>query len=419
MVEFLYNLVYFILFGFYKIFLMFHPEIKRFHQSREEGKRRIQEFLNLNKGEKKIWLHASSAGELEQALALNQFIKKKHPDIVILITVYSLSIKSLDKIPSEGSAYLPLDLWWQWNLKNLDFLAFITFTWDVFPNLLKNLRKKGCKTFLCSGAISKNSYKIKIPFLFRFLYNNFDGIGLVDEENYKNFTKVLHSKSIQITGDSRYDYIQYKLKHIAIENSVQKKLKLLKEILILGSTYRTCEKEILPYLNLFIKKFPEVKILIFPHKVEANRFKELQQKLHQHHLKFLLFSDKNFFEDYKKFPIIIVDQLGFLAYAYFYSKICYVGGGFHHRVHNTAEPAFCGSIPFTGPRIDSSPIAVQLSSKELLFSCSSGKEIVEKIIDLYGNTQLLNSKREEIKKYIKAQTGATKKFYQVFLKEVL
>jgi 3-deoxy-D-manno-octulosonic-acid transferase len=212
---FLYNLILIVLYPFFLISTLFNKKLKEFYLTRKEGKKRIQEFIQKYKNQKAIWLHASSVGELDQALAIFRILKSKHSNIPILITVFSLSVKNLDKIPSEGKAYLPIDFFWQWQFLQDNFVLFITFTWDVYPNLLRILKKKNCHNFLCSAAIEEDSYRVKWSFLFRSFYKNFDGIGVVDEYNYNNFIK-LFNKNLKITGDSRYDsmYINRKPKNI-------------------------------------------------------------------------------------------------------------------------------------------------------------------------------------------------------------
>jgi 3-deoxy-D-manno-octulosonic-acid transferase len=406
----------------YPIFLLltfFHSNLKKFYQTRKEGYKRIQDFLNYYQDKKKIWLHASSAGELEQALGIYRILKSKHPDIPILMTVFSLSVKNIDSLPSEGKAYLPIDFFWQWNFKNSNFICFITFTWDTFPNLLKKLKKEGCKNFLCSAAIEANSYRIKYSYFFRFFYKDFDGIGVVDKENLYNFKKV-YNKTIYITGDSRYDTIYYKLNHQTLTKENKEKLKFAKDIIIFASTYKECDRQLFPYLKELLINAPKNKIWIFPHFVEKERIKEVVEYLKEYDIKdFLFYSDKNFKKKYPKYSIIIVDQLGILAYAYQYSKICYVGGAFHHRVHNTAEPAFCGCIPFTGPKIFSSPVAILLWKNQLLKKYNTGKEIIFKMIEMIKNKQSLNLQCKKIKKLIHLQLGGSLKFYLYFLSDIL
>lgn len=416
---FFYNMIILLFYPLFFIFSFLNSNFRNFYLSRKEGEKKIKAFLEQYNNKKKIWLHASSAGELEQALALFRLIKQKFPKIPVLITVYSLSVKNLEALPSEGKAYMPVDFFWQWNFLKQDFIFFITFTWDIFPNLLSKLNKCNTKNFLCSAALSKNSWKLKFPIFFRFLYKNLDGVGVVDEEQYNLFTKLINQDKISITGDTRYEYIDYKLKNFKIPDHKKEKLMLAEEIFILGSTYTQCEKQILPYLKILLETLPNIKIWIFPHKVEQQRIEEIKNRLKTFEYDFLLFSDKDFKKKYKNFSIIIVDELGVLAFAYSFARVCYVGGGFHHRIHNTAEPAFCGAIPITGPKIDSSPIALQLKKQKLLFVCKSGKEIIEKVIDLYKDPNTLKIKSKEIKTYIQNQLGASLKFYDIFLKKLL
>jgi 3-deoxy-D-manno-octulosonic-acid transferase len=416
---FLYNLILIVLYPFFLISTLFNKKLKEFYLTRKEGKKRIQEFIQNYKNQKAIWLHASSVGELDQALAIFRILKSKHSNIPILITVFSLSVKNLDKIPSEGKAYLPIDFFWQWQFIQDNFVLFITFTWDVYPNLLRILKKKNCHNFLCSAAIEEDSYRVKWSFLFRSFYKNFDGIGVVDEYNYNNFIK-LFNKNLKITGDSRYDSIVYKLENQKISEEDKKKLECAKDIIILASTYKECDKQLYPYLKNLIVKFPKRKIWIFPHHINEERLKETTEYLKRYNIKnVLFFSDKEFINKYNQYNIIIVDKLGILAYAYRFSKICYVGGAFHHRVHNTGEPAACGSIPFTGPNIFSSPVAILLWKNQLLFRFSNGKDLIQNMTSLLKNQEQLNFKSERIKELLWNQTGSSKKFYEEFLENLL
>jgi 3-deoxy-D-manno-octulosonic-acid transferase len=139
---FLYNLILIVLYPFFLISTLFNKKLKEFYLTRKEGKKRIQEFIQNYKNQKAIWLHASSVGELDQALAIFRILKSKHSNIPILITVFSLSVKNLDKIPSEGKAYLPIDFFLAMAIFTDNFVLFITFTWDVYPKSIKNFKKK-------------------------------------------------------------------------------------------------------------------------------------------------------------------------------------------------------------------------------------------------------------------------------------
>ncbi len=416
---FLYNLILIILYPFLLISTLFNKKLKEFYLTRKEGKKSIQQFVKNYKNQKAIWLHASSVGELDQALSIFRLLKSKHPNVPVLITVFSLSVKNLDKIPSEGKAYLPVDLFWQWNFIKDNFVIFITFTWDIYPNLLRILKKRNCNNFLCSAAIEDDSYRVKWSFLFRSFYKNFDGIGVVDEYNYNNFIK-LFNKNLKITGDTRYDSIIYKLKNQKIFEEDKKKLECAKDIIILASTYKECDNQIYPYLENFIAEFPKCKIWIFPHHINEDRLKETTENLKKYNINnVLFFSNKDFINIYNQYKIIIVDKLGILAYAYQFSKICYVGGAFHHRVHNTGEPAACGSIPFTGPNIFSSPVAILLWKNQLLYKFSNGKDLMSSMISLLKNQEQLNFKSDRIKKLLLSQTGSSEKFYDEFLENLL
>ncbi len=270
-----------------------------------------------------------------------------------------------------------------------------------------------------SAAISSDSYRIKKNYIFKFFYQNFDKIGVVDEENYKNFLKLVEKEKLYITGDSRYDSIFYKLENLKLDKEVQRKINLARQIVILASTYQHCDLEIYPHLHKILNHHPFVKIWIFPHHINQERILQTSTLLKKYNLEFLIFSDPQFIEKYSSYKIILVDVLGILAFAYQKSRICYVGGGFHHRIHNTGEPAACGCLPVTGPRIDSSPTAMLLYKNSLLKRCETGLEIINHIDELLKNKNQLNFLSRKIKELMQKQKGASKIFYNTFLKNLL
>lgn len=434
-----YSLLLFIAMPIYCMAQLFSKQARRFATTRKEGKAKIQEFLSSEVGtsELRFWLHASSVGELDQALAVARSLRKsrKYKNSKILITAFSLSIKKLPTLPEANlSCYLPLDYWSTWskifksqnrnNTKNAkdrkftDFskLVFITFTWDVYPNLLFYLKKVKAKSFLCSAALSEDSWRLRYSFWLQPVYNLFDGIGVVDQPNKTRFLELLNDQNrIQVTGDSRYDTVFYKLENSKLTNANLKSISNKKSAFILASTYKACDQQLFPELPTWLKTYPNRDLWIFPHHIDEHRLKECEASLANYGIQSCRFSE---LIDRPKSRVVVVDQLGLLAHCYSKAIYCYVGGGFHHRVHNTAEPAALGTVVLTGPKIDTSPIAVQLEEIGGLFRKYSGKEIFETIDQLEQNKKRLALLSKTNRNYLKSQLGSSDRFLK-FIESML
>jgi 3-deoxy-D-manno-octulosonic-acid transferase len=404
----LYSILLILLLPAWALACLFSKKARQFAKTRREGKRSICEALQHNGP--LFWLHGSSAGELDQALAIAREIRRRKLQGKILITVFSLSVKRLPVNDADFTAYLPIDFpWsWRWIQKRAFPLTFITFTWDVYPNLLHRIRRSGGSAFLCSAALPEDSWRIRYRRWLRRIYEDFNGIGAVDEPNRSRFLKLLPDESrVCITGDTRYDTIFYRIEHSPLLPEDRERLTIARPLFILASTYAACDEQLMPHLPQWLEKYPDLDLWIFPHHVDEHRLAECERSLKRQKIDFKRYSEG-------PARVVLVDRLGILARAYEKARYCYVGGGFHHRVHNTAEPAALGVPVLTGPRIEASPIALQLEAEGTLFRRSSGAELFSIIDELERNSHQRLLLSQKSRNYMLSQRGASAVFLDTF-----
>ena len=419
----LYNILITFLWPFYRTLILYSPKIAEFYNQRVLSLNQLHDFLNsIPEDLRPLWLHASSVGEMDQALGVIRAVKKHHKNQIIILSVFSMSVKNLSHPEIDFMFRLPLDFFFTWPgiIKKMRPAAFGTMTWDVFPNLLYHLNRQKIPSFLCSAAIKKTSSRLRFPLLqmYRPVYRKFTGIGAADEENLKSL-KMLYDqeRSMSATGDSRYDTILYKINNSKLNPVDQKKLSSLKKnILILASTYIADDEAIYPRLNGILEKRPDWTVLVFPHHVDKKRIKETEQIAEKYNIQTKRYSSLS---TLSKHRVLIVDKLGVLALAYKFGAIAYVGGAFHHRIHNTSEAAAWGLPVLTGPRIASSPAALALQSEEALISCETGKLLSSEFEKLMDSAALRKKIGSSGKKLVQKQTGSSEIFYRTFLKGLL
>lgn len=425
----LYNAILLILWPVYFLCSLVLPRVREFRRSR----RTLGDVSGLNpQGLPLLWLHAASVGEMDQALAVAREFRSVHPNVRIALSVFSLSVKKLEHPDVDVMFRLPLDFSWSWAslVRALNPGAFVTFTWDVFPNLMSHLKKNQIPAFLSCAALAADSNRLRFPLrsLLRPVYRKLTGIGVVDEANLERFQILARPESpgkaqsglkhglpgwprILITGDSRYDAIFHKIEHAKLSDEIEQKLKSVSRTWILASTYAACDEVILPRLKSILDDYRDLNVLIFPHLVDSKRIQDIESKLRDQRLSYVRFSDPN------TARIRIVDQLGVLALAYRYAAFAYVGGGFHHRIHNTGEPAAFGLPILTGPRIETSPVALLLEEKGALFRISSDTIVDRVRIWMENDAQRIESGKRG-QQALASERGSAKKFATAFLNEV-
>lgn len=429
-----YNIVLILLWPVYRLVGLFHPKVRRFIRSRYEGYRMIREYARWHANDPDngpIWLHGSSVGELDQALAVLREIKVRYPRQRVIVSVFSQSVRLRPLEDADLMFYLPIDFFWNWRTltRLLKPRAFVTMTWDVFPNLLFHLKRRNIPAYLCSAALSPKSWRMTLwaRVLQRSTYNRFTGIGAVNEANQALFRRLVSRRfagRVQVTGDTRYDTILYKIRNAYPGSDDRRQLDHIKSLKgplwILASTYQADDEHIFAGLPDLLRDHPRYQILIFPHKIDSERLQQVQKNLEMVGLESELFSHAVFKRRRKSGEkaasrILIVDRMGILALAYRYSSFCYVGGGFHHRIHNTAEPAALGRPVLTGPRISTSPIALELAEQGPLVRCEDGHQVIDQARNWMDNDKERRKLGQQAEEYLKSREGGASKFFDTFL----
>lgn len=123
----------------FKIFILICETNKRRIEKRNRSLRQI--FSKSADGKFVIWLHAASVGELDQAKALTETIRKKYKNVFIIQSVFSSSVKesSFQDPLADVYFYLPLDRAHAYDQIFSHFQPKVLFVmaWDTWPNLLK------------------------------------------------------------------------------------------------------------------------------------------------------------------------------------------------------------------------------------------------------------------------------------------
>ncbi|MDF3819467.1 glycosyltransferase N-terminal domain-containing protein [Leptospira sp. 96542] len=427
MIFVIYNFIIIILYSIIRMISFFPGPIRREFLKREKSLNTVLQ-TKINPNKEVIWLHSASVGELDQAKAIATVLKKKNPNIFILQSVFSSSVKEnhLNDPVLDLSFFLPFDLPFVYDsiFFNLRPKKLIILAWDTWPNLLRSANKWHTPSYLVCASLNKNSTRNKgfAALLTKKSFSYLAGIYPSHSVLEKEFLPFLSKQTdFAVLGDSRFDSVTLKLETKEPPKSftdfINKQFESIRKNppVIFGSTYPVCESYLLEYLtNHPTNDF----FWIFPHKWDEDRIRPVMEKISEFGTvsKFSLLKDKDTLEVLPKF--LFFDEIGILAFAYRYGKIAYVGGGFHNRIHNTIEPAALGLPILTGPKISNAPEAIVMNELGGIFINKTKNDFVNNLDILLKNENTKKKMGEINRNFVVENKGASEKIYlRVFLND--
>src|SRR4029450_2792157 len=131
--------------------------------------------LNLD-GEPSIWVHAVSVGEVLAARALLRALKARYPGLRLFLSTTTIAGQQMARgmREADGVFYFPFDFAFVVR-RVLDVVhprLFVMVESEIWPNLLRECRRRGVKTAIVNGRISARSYpryRLARPFFRRVL----------------------------------------------------------------------------------------------------------------------------------------------------------------------------------------------------------------------------------------------------------
>src|SRR5436309_12134784 len=163
--------------------------------------------------EESIWIHAVSVGEALTARALAADLKARYPRLRLFVSTTTIAgqqvaRRSLQHV--DAVFYFPFD-WTFIVRRTLDLVKprlFIMMETEIWPNLLRECRKRGVKSVVINGRISSRSYpryRLIRPF-FRRVLADVDRFCMQSEESARRLIDLGADPSrVSVTGSLKFD----------------------------------------------------------------------------------------------------------------------------------------------------------------------------------------------------------------------
>ncbi|WP_067144808.1 3-deoxy-D-manno-octulosonic acid transferase [Pseudotamlana agarivorans] len=358
----------------------------------------------LNPSDKTLWFHCASLGEYEQGLPVFQALRQHYSEHKIVLSFFSPSGYEIRKNSpiADVVVYLPIDTKAHakrfLNLVNPELTIFVKY--DIWPNYLKELKKRQGKAILISAAFRENQPYFKYYgkplrdalFAFEHIFTqNESSQTLLHSINYRNTT---------VTGDTRYDRVYNQL---SIDNTLDfiNTFKDNKLCVVAGSTWPEGEAMLINFINNHGDK--DIKFIIAPHNIKSDQINYIQKQIKA---PTVLYSNKQH-SNLVHAKVFIVDTIGILTKIYNYADIAYVGGGLGHTgLHNTLEPAVFGIPIIIGNHYDKFPEAKALIENGGMFSIATQIQFDTILTELVENPKKRHATGLLNEAFIKKNKGA-------------
>jgi len=327
---------------------------------------RMPDHLRARPGEKRsvVWFHSCSVGETLSLEPLTRALRRRLPDARFLFstvtrTGHEIAVRSFGE---ENVFYFPVDFAFVIR-RVLDWIKpslIVIIDTEIWPNLLRQARKRGIPVALANGRISPGSfryYRLARTALRR-VFQNYAALMMQSEEDARRIAEIgAPPEIISVPGNMKFDrgFSQKEpgeeLRRDLAENFIRDSGAEGSPLIVAGSTHPG-EENILFEVLRRLRRMPNLaktRILVAPRHPE--RFNEAAETAIA--AGFAVKRRSRPDEENKSAPVLLLDTLGELSEIYCFADIVFVGGTLiRHGGHSILEPAAFSKAIVVGPSME-------------------------------------------------------------------
>ncbi|MEI8133654.1 MAG: glycosyltransferase N-terminal domain-containing protein [bacterium] len=384
--------------------------------------RPTKKHSTIDSTRKRVLIHVSSFGELEQAKPVIAALKQNYPAIHIHLTFFSPSgyENSINKYSDvDFISYLPFDFPKQVNqfldITKPDLILFARY--DLWHNFVRIARERKIPMVLFSATFGGVSKRM-LPFvrsLYKKAYSNMSAILTSNEKDYISLRRFLDdSPNVRAAGDTRVDQVLARRKITELDLVQLLPEELLRsltsegaQVIVAGSTWDSDEKVIILALIKSLQQHPNTFLVIAPHEPTETHVNNLLESFGSQAISLSSCGQ------YKDQHVIIVDSVGKLFEIYQYATFAYIGGGFGAGVHNVLEPAAWGAPSIVGPNHRRSHEINHLVENGGVKEIRNSVQLLDALHMWLDEREFLDQASKKVTDYIQSSKGATEEIMKV------
>jgi 3-deoxy-D-manno-octulosonic-acid transferase len=343
-----------------------------------------------------IWVHAVSVGELLSARPLISELRRRYPSLRLFVSTTTLSGQQLAKrsnMDVDGVFYFPFD----WTLTVRRTLTvvrprlFVMVENEIWPNLLRECRRRAVKTMIVNGRISYRSfprYRLVRPF-FRRVLGDIDRLCVQGDETARRLIDLgADAARITVTGSLKFDALDTVIVPGRGPGRVLRFFRISPNrlVLVAGSTQRGEDEAVIRAFNRVRSTPGGANALLVIAARHPERFGEVERLCRQEGLSTIRRSDLPIDAE-PRADAVVLDTIGELAPLYQIATAVFVGGSLVPAGgHNLLEPAAYGKPIVVGPHMENfTEIIEAFLANDAAIQVSSARELEQTIVSLMGD----------------------------------
>jgi 3-deoxy-D-manno-octulosonic-acid transferase len=360
----------------------------KYLQTFRERMGRLPVYLNVD-GDRSIWIHAVSVGEVLAARPLVAALRERLPSHRIFLsttttTGNAVARKSIRGI--DGLLYAPFDFPHpvRYALEVLNPSVLVLVETELWPNLIHEAKRRGTRVALVNGRISPRSFPRYHRFrrLLRPVLGEMDAFLMQGEPHAECIRQLgASAERVQVTGNLKFDAVE--------PGRLPERLARLlaggedkRPLWIAGSTVEGEEPLVLSAFHRVRERVPRARLLIAPRHPE--RFAAVPGMVEAAGFRCLRRSGLDP-QAWHGDEVMVLDTLGELAQVYALASVVFVGGSLVPAGgHNILEPAVAGRPVIVGPHMENfQEIADEFRAEQAIVQVASTEELGSQVAALF------------------------------------
>jgi 3-deoxy-D-manno-octulosonic-acid transferase len=340
---------------------------------------RLPVYLNLD-GDRSIWIHAVSVGEVLAARPLVPALRERFPGHRLFLSTTTLtghevakkSVRGLD-----GLFFAPFDFPHAVRraLEVVNPSLLVLVETELWPNLIHEASRRGARVALVNGRVSPRSFP-RYRRVRRFLSGMLTEVDLflMQGEPHAERIRAMAAppERVKVTGNLKFDAVE-------AGRPPERTVRLLhggspRPLWVAGSTMPGEEELVLRAFHRVRERVPHARLLLAPRHPE--RFGLVPSLIEAAGFRCLRRSalDPASWSDGE---VLLLDTLGELAHVYSLASVVFVGGSLvASGGHNILEPAVAGKPIVVGPHMENfQEIADTFRAESALVQVGSADEL--------------------------------------------
>jgi 3-deoxy-D-manno-octulosonic-acid transferase len=372
---------------------------------------RLPVYLNVD-GDRSIWVHAVSVGEVNAIRPLIPALKERFPRHRVFLSTTTMTgnavaQKSVRDV--DGLFYAPFDLPGPVRkaLSTVNPALLLLVETEIWPNLIHEAHARGTRIAVVNGRISPRSfsrYRLVKRWLARVLAEV--DLFLMQGEPHAERIREMGAppERVEVTGNLKFDAVEAGRAPFSLARIITTGLRR-RPLWVAGSTVTGEDEPVLPAFHRVRERVPEAMLVIAPRHPE--RFPEVPALIEAAGFRARRRSELDR-GAWAPGDVVLLDTLGELAQVYLFAAVVFVGGSLvPSGGHNILEPAGAGKPVIVGPHMENfREIEQQFLAAGALLQVPDADALGQAVVDVLTDEPLRKSLGAKARGLVEKNRGA-------------